>query len=305
MKAKKFVFGAVCASLILTVYSSCNDLQFYKTKGGMPYKIYHGGGEKKVTNGAYLKYHVINKLNDSVLFDSHIGLPGYFRVDGRQSDYNITEILTDLKKGDSVYAVQMVDSLIKKNPGSIPPFFKKGDRLITILTVLDVIDSTDAYLADMQLEQERKKESEVKFIEDYLSKNNIKSQQTPSGTFVSVVRPGTGALADSGTYVSVMYTGQTFDGTVFDSNMDSNFHHTDPIHFTVGQHEMIAGFDEGIRLLHKGAKARLYVPSMQAYGANPGQGSLLKPFDNVIFDVELLDVQEKDSTQSRGPQLQQ
>lgn len=52
---------------------------------------------------------------------------------------------------------------------------------------------------------------------------------------------------------------------------------------------MITGFDEGIRLLKKGGKARLYIPSMLGYGAMQ-RSEVLKPYTNLIFDIELLDV---------------
>ena len=292
MKTTKLLIIVFSVALIGGLLS-CEYAGFQKTKGGMPYKIFHGKGEKPVKVGAFLKYHIINKLNDSILFDSHTGIPGYFRVDGNQQPYNITEILLSLKKGDSVYAVQMVDSLLKENPMGLPPQFKKGDRLITLLTVLDVIDSVDAYTADQNKEQELKAKSEIQDIENYLSKKNIKTQKTASGSFVEILEPGSGDLAEPGSHVSVKYTGTTFDGTTFDSNIDTSFHHTEPLEFTIGSRQMVNGFDEGIRALNKGAKARIYIPSIQAFGANPGQGSKLKPYDNVIFYVEVLDVTPK------------
>lgn len=56
----------------------------------------------------------------------------------------------------------------------------------------------------------------------------------------------------------------------------------------MGQRQVIAGWDEGIALLNKGAKATLYVPSTMAYGAQSPNPKI--PANGIlIFDVELLD----------------
>ena len=52
---------------------------------------------------------------------------------------------------------------------------------------------------------------------------------------------------------------------------------------------MIAGWDEGILLLHEGDKARLVIPSELAYGSR-GAGGVIPPNAPLIFDVELVSV---------------
>ena len=63
------------------------------------------------------------------------------------------------------------------------------------------------------------------------------------------------------------------------------------ISFSVGIGQVIKGWDEGIMLLNKGASARLVIPSNLGYGAR-GAGSVIPPNSTLIFDVELLDIQE-------------
>jgi FKBP-type peptidyl-prolyl cis-trans isomerase FkpA len=79
---------------------------------------------------------------------------------------------------------------------------------------------------------------------------------------------------------------------VFDSNQDSAFGHTDPYILTIGKRGAIEGWDDGLRLFNKGGKGRLFIPSLLAYGGNPPPGAPFKPFENLIFDVEVLDVTE-------------
>jgi FKBP-type peptidyl-prolyl cis-trans isomerase len=74
------------------------------------------------------------------------------------------------------------------------------------------------------------------------------------------------------------------DGTVFDSSYQRN----EPISFTLGQGQVIPGWDEGIALLDKGAAAKLVIPSNLAYGSS-GAGGVIPPDATLIFEVELVD----------------
>ena len=115
-------------------------------------------------------------------------------------------------------------------------------------------------------------------------------EKTASGLYYIVDKDGTGEQVKAGQTISVNYTGKTLDVQTFDSNIDPKFSHTDPLKFPVGQGQVIPGWDEGMMLLKKGSKARLFIPSPLAYGAqSPGPGI---PANSVLmFDVEVLGVE--------------
>ena len=75
------------------------------------------------------------------------------------------------------------------------------------------------------------------------------------------------------------------DGTVFDSSYQRN----QPIDFTIGIGQVIAGWDEGILLLDEGATAKFVIPSDLAYGSS-GAGGVIPPNATLIFEVELLKI---------------
>jgi FKBP-type peptidyl-prolyl cis-trans isomerase len=56
---------------------------------------------------------------------------------------------------------------------------------------------------------------------------------------------------------------------------------------------MIKGFDEAMPYLRKGGKGKIYIPSLLGYGAAPPPGGPIKPYDHLIFEVEITDVQAK------------
>ena len=77
------------------------------------------------------------------------------------------------------------------------------------------------------------------------------------------------------------------DGTKFDSSIDRG----KPITFPIGTGRVIPGWDEGLMLLKTGEKARLIIPSHLAYGER-GAGGVIPPNATLIFDVELLSIEE-------------
>jgi len=61
-----------------------------------------------------------------------------------------------------------------------------------------------------------------------------------------------------------------------------------PIRFPLGVQGMIPGWNEGLQLLAKGAKATFVLPSSLAYGEQGNQQ--IPPFTPLVFDVELVDI---------------
>lgn len=107
---------------------------------------------------------------------------------------------------------------------------------------------------------------------------------TESGLQYVILEEGTGANPQTGNTVSVHYTGTLEDGTKFDSSHDRN----QPIEFPLGQGFVIAGWDEGIALLNKGAKAKLVIPPELGYGMQ-GVPGVIPANATLTFEVELVD----------------
>lgn len=97
---------------------------------------------------------------------------------------------------------------------------------------------------------------------------------------------GTGKMADPGLLVSVHYTGWLADGTKFQSSYDSG----QPFHFAIGAHQVIAGWDEGVKGMRVGGRRKLTIPPDLAYGSQ-GRGALIPPNATLVFEVELISVE--------------
>jgi len=108
---------------------------------------------------------------------------------------------------------------------------------------------------------------------------------TTSGLKYVFIKEGEGGVADSGRVVTVHYSGYLENGTKFDSSVERD----EPFSFILGVGQVIPGWDEGIKLMKKGSKAKLIIPPSLGYGEL--DLDKIPPNSTLIFDVELLDVQ--------------
>lgn len=100
-----------------------------------------------------------------------------------------------------------------------------------------------------------------------------------------IIKEGSGDItAKAGDSISVHYTGTFKDGSVFDSSLSRG----EPFPFTLGQNEVIEGWDEGIIGMKVGEKRKLYIPYSMAYGEQ-GYNTIPAKAD-LIFEVELLEI---------------
>ena len=97
------------------------------------------------------------------------------------------------------------------------------------------------------------------------------------------IKEGLGPPAKSGDHVKVHYTGWLSTGKKFDSSVDAN----QPYEFTLGQGEVIRGWDEGVAGMKVGGKRQLRIPPELAYGET-GHPPQIPTNATLIFDVQLL-----------------
>ncbi|MDO9255163.1 MAG: FKBP-type peptidyl-prolyl cis-trans isomerase [Bacteroidales bacterium] len=129
--------------------------------------------------------------------------------------------------------------------------------------------------------------NEPSLIKQYIEANNITATPTSSGLYYIERVKGIGPKASTGKKVKVHYTGKLLNGKIFDSSLDRK--PSTPFEFTLGQGQVIPGWDEGISMMSAGGKATLILPSKLAYGER-GAGNDIPAYTPLIFDVELINV---------------
>ncbi|KAK2822609.1 hypothetical protein Q5P01_022674 [Channa striata] len=104
------------------------------------------------------------------------------------------------------------------------------------------------------------------------------------GVDVQTVRPGDGkTFPKKGQRVLVHYVGKLTNGKQFDSSRDRG----EPFQFTLGQGEVIRGWDEGVAKMSVGEMAMLTCSPDYAYGPR-GYPPIIPANSTLIFEVEFL-----------------
>ena len=330
---KRFNLFLVAVISISAGLVSCGKVDYKKTSTGLLYKLYSGGGKDSLMKpGQAVKFNIITKLNDSVLYDSHDKMPGFAEVVSPQdmrAQYSFMELLPMMRAGDSVVMVQLVDTLMKKDAQGMPPGAKKGDRINWYIKILQVYPDVNTAKVDFDKEmkrdeprrmkeqeemrkkmmEEQKKEverqyaeleksgeiaKEFKAMDAYLASKNITAQKTGKGTYVAIQSKGAEPAVKEGQFIKVKYTGKILET---DSTFESNVYM-----FQIGQGAVIRGWDEGLLLFGKGGKGTLYIPGFLAYGQAGGN---FKPFQALKFDVEVLDIADQPIADQPQPEVKQ
>jgi FKBP-type peptidyl-prolyl cis-trans isomerase FkpA len=235
------------------------------------------------------------------------------------------EALSLLQPGDSGVFRFQVDSLIKPKSGQkVPPFLKRGGNTVQMFvsTTPKLVTEAEAQALQPELQKrsmvaqmkkrmaspefnkqlQAQKEAQAKMLaspevvaqmkkddavlQDYIKKNGLTVQKTPSGVYYQVLKPGTGATPKTGQTVSVNYNGTLLSGKLFDSSDKQGR----PIDFPIGLGQVIPGWDEGLAMLNKGSKAILLIPSPLAYGPR-GAGADIPANSPLRFEVELVGIE--------------
>jgi FKBP-type peptidyl-prolyl cis-trans isomerase FkpA len=314
----KFLLPVLAGALLL---QSCgNKDEFYTTADGLTYKIYEKNDKGEYENkgkiapedsvgakiGQVVTMHMSYKnAEDSVLFDSRTqNQPIMIPVMEPTFKGSLEHALMMMTAGDSGVFKVNADSLFAKTFNQpLPPFIKAGSHL-TFFIKAEKVQSREAAMADQQkmMEQQMKDaqvraEKQIKVddqkIQQYIKGQNLANmQKTESGVYYTVTSPGKGAQASAGDQVTVHYKLSNLEGKELESSRNNPMSGGEPFTFTLGQGQVIRGWDEAFQKLKEGSKATLIVPSPLAYG-DQDRGPEMPANSILRFDVELVKVSKQ------------
>ena len=109
------------------------------------------------------------------------------------------------------------------------------------------------------------------------------------------------SVVKNGDTVKVHYHGTLDDGTVFDSS-----HERDPLNFTLGQGEIIPGFENAVQGMSQGDSKNVSIPPDEAYGQRQEDNMLqvnqsdipeeINPEKGMVLQVKTQDGQSRNVT---------
>ncbi|MFA6944646.1 MAG: FKBP-type peptidyl-prolyl cis-trans isomerase, partial [Pedobacter sp.] len=209
-----------------------------------------------------------------------------------------------LSEGDSATFKINIDSMVQKMNRPQPADTTKKYLIYTIKIdkVIPKGKLTDSLFRGkidefLKAEMEQAKTAEAAKVKAYVSAKGLKPAVTASGLNYIISKEGTGAKANQGDTVVVNYTGMFLSGKVFDSSLpevakkNGTFNPQrpyEPLKIPVGMGGSIPGFEEGLMLLTKGAKATIILPSKLAYGEQGNQG--IPPFTPLVFELDMVNI---------------
>ncbi len=276
----------------------------------------------KSAGGEYLQYgnffecelkQIYSNVIDTVLSDTQMSVPYFIQFDSANMPIDYYRIISQLKTGDSTILRVPVDTVFNTPDKIKPAFVKSGGffytylkliKIFTTPTEADKAKKSAAFLARpkiyagqiavIEIEIEKHKaeiSADGRSIEAYLLKNKLHAFKTTWGTYISIIKPGSGEQIDNNKLVTVNYTGRAMGSSkVFDSNTKSSFNHVVPLEVNTNElTSIITGWSDALLHFKKGTKAVIFIPSALAYG-NIGVGELIKAGDILIFDMEILNV---------------
>jgi FKBP-type peptidyl-prolyl cis-trans isomerase FklB len=147
----------------------------------------------------------------------------------------------------------------------------------------------------MQMQEAAAAENKTKG-EAFLAENAKKEGMVvlPDGLQYKILMAGQGKKPVESDTVLCNYKGTFVDGTEFDSSAKAG----KPVPFEVKN--VIPGFKEVLQLMPVGSKWQVFVPSNLAYGER-GAGGVIGPNATLIFEIELVSIQETPPTTPTPP----
>lgn len=289
-------------SLFITYTINCLGQGNYReTVNGLRFNFHEdmAGATGKI--GELASLHMVMKSEKGdILRNSYIekgGKPILFPIRYSTFDGDLYEAVSIMSIGDSASFLIPADSmyaLIFKKP--LPENVKSGSDLKFTIKILN-IQSQKNRLGELQnkqkedqkklkIEIEKQRKLQDSQIEAYLKNAEITDFiKTESGLYYSISALGEGELIKKGQAPIFHYTGTLLDGDIFESSYDLQR----PVVFTLGQEQVISGWEEAFEYFRLGSRAKVIVPSHLAYGHN-SKGDKIKPFTVLVFDIEIINV---------------
>ncbi len=171
----------------------------------------------------------------------------------------------------------------------------EADALLTALqdeikAQRKAIQEADAAEANQANSESNKKEGEA-----FLAANKTKDGVVtlPSGLQYKILKQGDGPKPTVADTITCNYRGTLINGTEF----DSSYKRGQPLTFPLKG--VIRGWTEALQLMPVGSQWQLFIPSDLAYGPR-GAGALIGPNSTLIFEIELISIQNKETPQDKN-----
>ena len=313
---KRTILLVVCSIIATTLFSQ-NPLEGFKTsEQKVNYKFIkmNPEGQKVLENDLLIGKFTI-KFGDSLVSDGAKMQPQpIVRADSSSRVFqgDLIDGVLMMRKGEICTFAFERDSIFKLFDGNLPPYFVSGMYAYWTTEIDDI--KTDQEQKEEEAKYRMEQEAQMakhKILSDSLAQlepqtiakaikdYGFDSKAINGVYFKKTLTNNTNLKPKEGDKAKVHYIGKFTDGKLFDTSVEeaakaANIFQQgrpyEPLEFTIGKRMMIPGFEEAVKMMNKGEKAIVLIPSNLAYGPD-GRGEIL-PSSPLIFELELVEIEK-------------
>lgn len=292
---------------LLVICAACNTPE-KETPNGFKYNVLVKGNDKFAKPGQLLMVDFIFKdSKDSVWNDSYkagSAAPVMIQDSAMMATENgMMQMFRFLSPGDSVTCSMPIKKFFNEIAGGpVPPGIDSTLTMNYYFKVKDIMEVQQYQEAQMKLAEEKSAkqlQEDIATIDKFLTEKGIVAEKLESGLRYVITKPGKGETAKSGQATKVNYVGYLLDGKHFDTNIkkiademgiySSGREPYAPLDVTIDQSSVIKGWHEALKVLNKGAKATIYIPSTLGWGPRK-VSDVIGENQITVFDIELLEI---------------
>lgn len=270
-------------------YLKNNNIAISPLASGLYYIETKKGTGKAPESGDVLKVNFTIKTIDGFTLYSTENQPMDIEYGVPFDTKGFDEALNYLRKGTKASLIVPSNLAFDSTgrQGIVPPYttLLYDVELVDVKSKAQVEKEREAERLRAEAEASKARKEEANKIANYLRTNNITVAPKASGLYYIEKEKGTGKPVEIGKKVKVHYTLYNLSGKMIQSSKDSG----QPFEFTVGQGQVIKGWDEALTYMREGAKAKIILPSEIAYGATE-RGPDIPAYSTLVFDIEVLEV---------------
>lgn len=283
-----------------------------ETPSGIKFTVLRKGDGIKLDSGKFLVVNMVYKDGkDSVYNDTgKNGVPFIIPVQKEvPKGDGVLEAIMMMTKGDSIIFKVAAKTLFEKTFRSqLPPGIDSASQFTFNIGLVDVLnqEQIQKLQGEIMAKQNEKFEKQkmqqfvkdLEIIDNHLTEKGITAQKTESGLRYVITKQGKGENARPGQNASINYSGFLLNGKIFDTCVESvarlNNVYTEgrpyaPYDVVVDEGQVIQGWHDAMKLMNKGSKITVYIPSTLAYGNQKRSEEILEN-SILVFDMEMVDL---------------
>ena len=286
MKHRSSVF--ICLFILILFVSGCGQKSDksnrLETPFGCAYETLKKGDGPAPQSGDLVTIFSIYKTADDSVFASGYEpdvIAQQFKMAQPKQYGDLLDMFSVMRQGDSTEFFLQSDSVYR---GIRPPYIEAGDVVRIIIKMSEVAPDT-GQAGGIAPDQQDQLHTDIRLIQNYLAQNKLEGfKKVDDGLFYRIDTEGSGEKLKPGQNVKMHYSLENLLGEKIDASYDKGA----PITVTLGQGQLILGWEEGLLYFNVGSSGELIIPSPLAYGEQGRPQNNIKPNDILVFKIEVI-----------------